>query len=68
MEAEGEDGKDETVEHIKEDKGKNKVPTNMEIEKEGEKTERPQDQNQMETDPQQDKRSEEEQVMKRLLQ
>ncbi len=40
----------------------------MELEKEGERTENPQDQTQMEINPQKDKGSEKEQVMKRFLQ
>ena len=68
MEAEGDDSKEETTEPIKVDKGENKSKTSMELEKEGERTKNPQDQTQLEINPQNDKGSEKEQVMKRFLQ
>lgn len=43
MEEEGEDSDEETAEPIKVDKGKNKMQTSMDLEREGERIENPQD-------------------------
>lgn len=66
MEAEGGDNEEETTEPIMVEKGKDKLQTNMELEKEGKRTQNPQDHIETEIDPQKDKGSKEEQVMKRF--
>lgn len=67
MEMEREDSEEEPVEPTKGDKGKDTMQTSLEQVKDGESTRTPHDQTQMEIDRREDKGSEEEQVMKRLL-
>ena len=67
METKREDREEEPAELSKREKGQEPMQTSLEQEKEGESIGMPQDQTQMEIDPQKNKGSKEEQVMRRIL-